>query len=1147
MNTDGFLARLSRGPIVLMLGQAYLRLETGIDPLLSQIYRRYLPEKASSQDYSDILGISELQDDRATAVPWIHARAEKASVPEWLHVVAQYPWNSVYSSAVDLIWPRAFSNPWRAVQPILDPDYVPSNPRSRSKLHCTYMFGRLGDSEEEARSPLSQWDYRQRLRVAEELANRLAELVTPFGTLVIEGYDELTDWFPKDRLALIFDDFAEEQVHVFSQDQLEFSLDQAIPENVRRAVCFHSQGLAEVLLEGQARGLIVLGEEVAGEGYDRAFPLGKSAVEVPAPIWNEVAKSATLLAERHLVQPDILSEDATYHEFRAFLGDPVSKGSWEGYARGFPFLRHFQIELKKKVLEALESPREDSSRAIVVHGQTGTGKTLALYSLAYEMLNRRQWPVVVIHRHSTPPDIRTLAEFCRWAEAAGASAVLLVWDGMRKPDLYERVLQQLQSRGRHAVVVGSCYEKGAPGFVYVEAPASLEKDEANELLEHISGFGMSISEHTRRAVTGAGRNCLNALYRLLPASRRRIETGVVGEVTASQEELIEALKNLQIDGSASVQLAEEMIRAGIIDAKDLLHQEEEKLLGEGSQVALSEQIIAHVLVPGQFNLSVPIELLARTSSKKTFREIPRLVEQLSIFYPYEDESGEIYVGARTALEATLYVRARFGGAAAEVAFAGELVRKARRRGGHGDGPEIDFAIDLLHKMGPNGQYQGRYWSHFPELADAASELATAGGVDNPRIMLQEATLRREWVKRARDRVGLSEKTKCLGQAIGTLERAVKLAESRNRALRCSIEVELASQHGAWLYLLHRSSDSEDNAEQHIEAVVEHANKARALDPTSYYPIDVLAWNVEDIVGKGDISSTQKIELIADVLSAFDGLDPTVLPPGQAVEYHKKRLRLGSMQGDIELTTNALDSLEQLGSTAGIYLQAIRLSGLLEAEHAPADANAIGTALRLLRDNSERIRLDPRCLFLCLRLWWLEHLAASFFAAEKQTPALSEACWQEFAQLLLAYRRANAEAVDTPNPTAEYLLAVAYYHLGLLPDADEIFAELKQDPDFVLGRARLRRYFVLSTEEGHPQVFDGEVQRMFADGSKGDMFIRDLRRSIPFMARDFSPTTLRAKDARSDIAVVFNHMGPLACPVHTLRPGGSRNERQRRRG
>jgi hypothetical protein len=61
MKTDkatlpGFVERLQAGPAFLLLGQRYLSLETGSDPLLGEITRRYGPELVDKADYFTLFG-----------------------------------------------------------------------------------------------------------------------------------------------------------------------------------------------------------------------------------------------------------------------------------------------------------------------------------------------------------------------------------------------------------------------------------------------------------------------------------------------------------------------------------------------------------------------------------------------------------------------------------------------------------------------------------------------------------------------------------------------------------------------------------------------------------------------------------------------------------------------------------------------------------------------------------------------------------------------------------------------------------------------------------------------------------------------------------------------------------------------------------
>ena len=132
---DEFYTRLKQGPAFLFLGQSYLGLETGIDPFLSEILRKYGGHGEEKGSYHDILD-GEAARSVDAALAWMDERCRHLSAPEWLKIVASYAWSGVYTSATDSIWPACFRTSWREIQPVFEEKYKPSDPRNRRLLHC---------------------------------------------------------------------------------------------------------------------------------------------------------------------------------------------------------------------------------------------------------------------------------------------------------------------------------------------------------------------------------------------------------------------------------------------------------------------------------------------------------------------------------------------------------------------------------------------------------------------------------------------------------------------------------------------------------------------------------------------------------------------------------------------------------------------------------------------------------------------------------------------------------------------------------------------------------------------------------------------------------------------------------------------------
>lgn len=112
----GFFSRIKDGPAVLLLGQKYLSLGTGFDPFLSELRRKYGTNE-EQQGYFTILD-SGAADSPEASLAWLDELSRRISPPEWLRGVAQFPWSSVYSSAIDSVWSTAFRSPWRTLQPV---------------------------------------------------------------------------------------------------------------------------------------------------------------------------------------------------------------------------------------------------------------------------------------------------------------------------------------------------------------------------------------------------------------------------------------------------------------------------------------------------------------------------------------------------------------------------------------------------------------------------------------------------------------------------------------------------------------------------------------------------------------------------------------------------------------------------------------------------------------------------------------------------------------------------------------------------------------------------------------------------------------------------------------------------------------------
>ena len=1130
---------LKRGPAFLFLGQDYLRLESGADSFLSEVLRKYGQEDDHSPRYSQIFD-GEAQKSIDISLAWMRERCKRLSVPQWLKTVASFNWSGVYTSAIDTIWLKSFESEWRELEPLFDEKYTPIDPRNRSKLHCTFLFGRVDQAEETTRPPLTIFDFLTRKQIAISLARRLPELITPLGVLIIEGYAGDADWFDPEQLLPIIQHLNPGQVHIFSVTP-QLLQNQLISHLVNsEKLVLHDESLAKYLLKGENAGFLRLGRRIEEEEHGQRIQLDNEVLTVPSQIWRQVSRSAMILDETVLITPPSLSEENRYQEFRNFLAQSGGKPQWFGYQRGFAFSRGFEEELHREVNTRLKSKRQPKD-VIILYGQTGTGKTVALGALAYQIRKERKYPVLFIERKSQRPVNSDIDVFCQWAENQGAPSSLVVWDGMVEIEQYHDLLRSLASRGRKVVLVGSCYRENVPrikqlGKNFIEASAKLSENEIEKLKDFINSFSSSLTGWIDKQIGQQyDETFLAALYRLLPPTRGQIQEGVVQEMDAAELEMLRKAQKGELNPSFRTILGQALLIAGL-PHKTLFSTEKD--IG-GEKVDILQNLTALVMVPGRFGLKVPIELLLRTLNQEDYLNFVEVLNKIDIIQWDDDELGNIEIGARTSLEARLIVESRLGSAKTEVDFVNQLLVEVKDSNGFIQNREVEFAVNLVRSMGPNGPDANYFLPYYLDLSRALQELREERGVQQPRLMLQEANLLREFVaKQSQFGTSSAGTQELLNKTEEVLANALEKVESQagTNELQSFIRVELAATLGAKVkYLLDKGSLQE--AIQLFQDAHNHLFKARALNPESYHSIDVLAWTTQDILNSDDIDSSTRAEVKANILEIFATAEFEDFSPDQQERFNQRRMTIGQLLGKEDLSEEAFQSLLKQGSKAGYCLKALQIvEGIdkLRTEDllSKVERQRFHDAADYLEENRGEIESDGRCLNLLLHLWWRAKTGRRIFHGERQTVPFSQKDWQYCREIILKLMAAS-EFYTTPR--IKYLHGLAAFHLDDFPNAFQIFREIEQDSGHVRGRRRILRSYLLSTAEGHPKVFTGTVA--WTDGKKGEVYVPELSRRVRFLPHnDFNRSNIQRGESLGQFHLALNFIGLIADPVGFLKQG-----------
>lgn len=1136
---EGLASAINDGrPLVVLMGQDAWRVGARPDPAVLAALKRAerLEEDSDLRGLVSLLSAEPLPDD---FFQWLADQYLRQVEAEWFEPIARLPLNAFFTTSLDPTLSRALRVGGRDVEAVLSKSDTPAAPRHRRNLHLSYLFGRAGEANPSEAPPKSTQELRRRTALhANALLARLVETTTSLGVLAIDGLTCGRDWLSAESLYGVLSAFKPGQVFWFGWDSSLSTGDAALMEELAAPsgpITFVTERLSSAL-----RALTLAGRieplRAASLAATNAVTIGESLLEIEPSTRLKTSTAASIVDDTWLAPLPVLGEDALFDEFRRFHGQvEEARRLAEGVRRGFAIERGFETRLRDRVQTALkDAPR--LKEPILVHGQSGTGKSIALARLAFSVRNDRRYPVLVASRASRLPAVDELDEFCMRAEDAGAEATLVVCDANAQAARYRDLLRGFQSRGRRVVVVGSAYrlidQKQAPGDGkhLIEAPPTLDDEEAANLTA-------VLRKHASLTYTpSTSRLLLPAVYRILPEVRPRLAAGLAREARVAEDDLRSRGTTIrQGKPQAAGALGQALMDAGLIDPKELLDQRLQEFMGTLSDAA--SKAIDYVMVPGKLDCPVPINLLMRAvGGSESLVDIASLFSGIDLFRWSTNDEDDVFIHPRIRIEAELVTARRLGTSAAEAQIAVDLL-KAANPTTHGS-CERRFVLDLVHRLGPDGPYGPRYADHYLDVARALTEMRVRRGLSDPSLMLQEARLRRRVFRDARPNERYNPAS-ILDEARQIVDLALdEFGAGRSPGLRrisSMLRVERAAIYGFRAVQQLQSGASQDETWQYYEAARDAARSA-LFSADAYHAIDVSLWIPRRLLEDGNWDSVRKAELTADIWDGLERVDADDLDADQRGVFEEQRFKVSKALENDELELAALQALEVMGSSAGLFLQARAIGGDLWGRGMADDdeRERARHVVGFLTDKGPRIREDARCLRYLLRATWISAAGSYLFGGERLPLPSSEADLRELLDIVDTL--ANIEG-SLGDPRTEYLRAVLMWRLQRENAAREIWRALSQDTAFNDPR-RIVRHHVWSESGGKPRVFHGRVVRDDLERGRAKVQVDDIRQEIEILQRDFPDLELlRGASIRGGFYIAFNFIGPIAEPL--FRRGGGR--------
>lgn len=1129
MINEEILRKIEQGPAVLIIGQKYLQLDNGEDVFLEKIINKFNNKLTNNKEYNAITSLN-VQSNYDNFSAWAENLCKDISVPLWLERISHIPWSHVYTSAIDTIIQSAFITEWRRVQPIYNENYKTTNLRNRHNLHISYLFGCISQIEISKRPPLTLSEKVKRKYTSNILLQKIPELVTPKGVLIIEGYNEEMDWLTVEDLFTTVSRLGNFQTLLFSVTE-SFLDNELIKElvNTEKLLVF-KQSFAEIISLLQSELKLHFNIPDPEDLFARWINIDNNKIKVPPDLINKISKTATIIDDSLFYNTPLKDDEEKLFLFKNFLASTNTSPAWTGYSYGFAFKRTYYDTLKSKVLERLSS-NLNKEVPIILFGQTSSGKTTSLGLLAYELSQELKVAVLFIEKRYQKIDEFDIDAFCRWAEENGAKNTVVIWDGMNDPDIYYGLLRKLLTRGRNIILVGSSYytSKISGGVNnYVESPIELDNQEKVRFVNFIKEIDLILSNILSDI---NDKNLLAMLYRYLPSSRYSIRSGLRTEFDFFSKLIING-ENESLDNTKGT-FSELLINAGLIEADEILTFSTIKEI-EGDKINLADQLIFSIMVPGQFALSVPFELLLRTIGYEALNsKLFKVLSEVDLISWFEDSEGSIILGPRTALEAKILTN-YLGSVKTQIEYIKLLLKDIKSDDfstfGFESSIEIHFAVELLNNISPNTTE--KYINYLYEITEVLRGLREGRLAYHPRLVLKEASFLREIAKKD---IETSESSyKLLERAESIVRESLEMLKNfRERTINTYLRIELASILGTRV-IEYGDDQRKEDAQETYQLVKEINSYSFASNPENYNALDVLAWTTEYLIKKNILVGNEKIDAEAEMINLFEMAEVEGISEANKSQYLARKLKFYELINQQTLAETTFKELLANGSASGFYIRAKKILIPLEVNKEITNEELVRKSTEVfdyLNLNFNQIKNDGKCLFLLLKSWWIMKAKAPLYAQERQALPFSQTDWQYCHRLveLLLY---NGEQYQSA--TIYYIKAITEFHLGQIKASFETFRFLDTETDFSLyGRRRIMKTYLASSAEGKAKVYSGEVRRSVSykrDDKIGQLYVSEIKDYIPFILIEFGKRSYQSGEVVDRFHIGFNFRGPIAIPI-----------------
>ena len=1126
-------------PLVLFLGQDYAYTNKG-DPVLAKVISHLNIENEGNESWLSLLKSNKVTKE---TYEWLAERFERTTQTDFIDNIFQLSWSAVFTTSIDPQIAKKIESRGRVPESILSKDHYAKVARSRSRPPIYYLFGKCNEIDNSYSVPSNIFQLMQRKNThTGALLNRVPDTVTSLGLLVVDGFRENRDWLSIDDMLAPLSVNPEIAVIWLGEAPINSIFFDAMISNGQ--ILYDERSLSEIVLS-----MLVHSDSFSDEQLGVIEQRGTETItlndgkffSVPSYLRLRVESTANIIDDSWLEQYPIITGVELEEDFRRFHGGFGGiRNQFEGIRKGYAVKREFEKTLEKKCRDNLNNIGK-SNGYIVVHGQSGTGKSVSLARVAYFLRNEFKLPI--LYSKNRLPSASDIEDFIAEAEKSGAICVVLVCDANQSPDKYRDLAISLKSRGRKCLIIGSAYKiEGIrkKNINFIEASSTTTEEEISKLYILLEQFAPRYGRVAK--LTPQDKNVFSLFYRHLTMGRARIIDGITDEARYTEQVIRIKARTMPQSYQPQFVLAQQLIKLGIGSPTVKLFEDESEEHTEAG-IDAAGKLIDLVMVAGRLDCPVPLNLLLRTlSSDKNsldYIQIAYLFEELDLFrWDTSDAEGhEYFIHPRLRLEAELICRRRLSERSKEIGYLLQLIKSVRysstdRRS------EITFILDLLIKMQKEGPRKNAYQDGYLDVANALTELRTKHNIIDASLMLQESVFRRSAVHASDKKENADIRVLTIEQRDLILNEARAIVENaRNqiseRTLRASkktqqsLAVEHASIYGYLAVGLARQDAGEDVVWSHYLAAKTAITTAISV-ANNHYPFDIALWTPIDVLKYKEFSLAHKMELLSDVLSIFDQADTVSFNDFSASKFESRKLKAAMELGFEKIEEESYLSLEKTNPSIAYYIKARSMcAGIFNGRFETIPDNlmkCVSEAVSFLMSKLNIVLTDIRPLQLLIQLIWIQKTHSFIFKKEKLIIPQDNKFQDE---ILLLVRNLNQLAGENKRNNFRLLEAVFEWVRGSAEHSRELFRELSSDTEFE-DSSRVTRRFILENNDV-VRGFKGRVIRDRGDGH-WTVSVFDLSRNIDLLGRDFNGDDISIGREISRFNIAFNYLGPIAEPL-----------------